>query len=79
MAQWAKALAAEPPDDRVQSQETMEGTSARAHPHTRHFLEKHFKGQSESTQQREQDKQELSDLKQKTIQQSCLLEAQLGE
>lgn len=63
MAQWAKALAAEPPDDRVQSQETVEGMSARAHPHTRYFLEKHFEGQSESTQQREQDKQELSDLK----------------
>lgn len=64
---------------RIQSQETVEGVSARGHPNTRYFLEKHFKRQSESTQQREQDKQELSDLKQKTIQWSYLLETHLGE
>lgn len=51
----------------------------RTRPDTHYFLEKHFERQSESTQQREQEKEELPDLRQKTIQWSCLLEAHLGE
>lgn len=78
MAPWAKAPAAEPPDD-PSSVPGDRGGMRRTRPDTHYFLEKHFERQSESTQQREQEKEELPDLRQKTIQWSCLLEAHLGE